>query len=84
LWHVVDPLVGKTETPDKSYFRLHGRKGWRYQYEAAELEELATIVPPKACYVFFNNSSMSQDALKFCRVLSDLEATRTVSKRSPG
>jgi uncharacterized protein YecE (DUF72 family) len=74
LWHVVDPLVGKTETPDKSYFRLHGRNGWRYQYEAAELEELATVVAPRACYVFFNNSGMSEDALKFCRALRDREA----------
>lgn len=71
LWHVVDPFVGKTETPDKCYFRLHGRNGWRYQYERGELEELADTVLKRDAYVFFNNSRMTDDALKFCRILSD-------------
>jgi uncharacterized protein YecE (DUF72 family) len=70
LWHVVDPFVGKTVTPDKCYFRLHGRSGWRYQYEINELEELAaTVKKQKAGYVFFNNSKMTEDALKFCKLL---------------
>lgn len=60
LWHVVDPFVVKTVTPDQSYFRLHGRDGWRYQYEDGELEELAGALPKrKECYVFFNNSKMN-------------------------
>jgi uncharacterized protein YecE (DUF72 family) len=75
LWHVVDPFMGKTETPDNCYFRLHGRNGWRYQYETGELEDLADIVlKPEASYVFFNNSKMTDDALRFCRILSDGEA----------
>lgn len=70
LWHVVDPFVGKTVTPNRSYFRLHGRDGWRYQYEVSELQELAAIVTrQKASYVFFNNSKMSEDALRFCSLL---------------
>ena len=71
LWHVVDPFVGKTQTPDQCYFRLHGRNGWRYQYESDELVELAAALPKnKAGYVFFNNSKMTEDALRFCRILS--------------
>jgi uncharacterized protein YecE (DUF72 family) len=72
LWHVVDPFVDKSVTPDKCYFRLHGRNGWRYQYEAGELAELAAALPKrKAGYVFFNNSKMTEDALRFCRIVGD-------------
>ncbi len=71
LWHVVDPFVSKTTTPDKCYFRLHGRNGWRYKYETGELEELAATLPKqKACYIFFNNSRMTDDAFEFCRILA--------------
>jgi uncharacterized protein YecE (DUF72 family) len=71
LWHVVDPFVDKTSTPKLSYFRLHGRHGWRYQYEDGELEELALTLPKRArCYVFFNNYKMTEDALRFCNLLS--------------
>ena len=72
LCHVVDPFIGKTMTPYKYYFRLHGRSGWRYQYEPGELKELATsVVKSERGYVFFNNSKMTEDALKFCKVLND-------------
>jgi uncharacterized protein YecE (DUF72 family) len=72
LCHVVDPFIVKTVTPDKYYFRLHGRSGWHYQYEQGELKELATsLVKSKRGYVFFNNSKMTEDALKFCKLLRD-------------
>ena len=74
LRHVVDPFVGKTSTPDKCYFRLHGKNGWRYEYETGELEELAAALSGNVGYVFFNNSRMTEDASKFCRVLNDREA----------
>lgn len=74
LCHVVDPFIAKTVTPEKGYFRLHGKTGWRYQYETGELEELADTVLKRDAYVFFNNSRMTDDALKFCRILSDREA----------
>src|SRR5215213_8209656 len=65
--------IGKTVTPDQYYFRLHGRSGWRYQYELGELKELATsLVKCERGYVFFNNSKMPEDALKFCKLLDDL------------
>ena len=73
LCHVVDPFIGKNVTPDKYYFRLHGRSGWRYEYELGELKELAaSLVKSKRGYVFFNNSKMTEDALKFCKLLNDL------------
>lgn len=71
LWHVVDPFVQKTETPNKCYFRLHGRGGWRYKYEEDELTELATMLPEnKTSYVFFNNIHMIEDALKFKEIVA--------------
>src|SRR5690349_2064824 len=75
LCHVVDPFIAKTVTPEKHYFRLHGRGGWRYEYQPSELEELATaLVNSDGGYVFFNNSKMTADALKFCKLLDDLNA----------
>lgn len=73
LAHAVDPFTDQTVTPEKGYFRLHGRGGWRYQYEIAELQELLALVrAQKAAYVFFNNSKMTEDALKFCSLSNEL------------
>jgi len=72
LWHVTDPFVGKSVTPAKCYFRLHGRKGWRYKYEEGELEELASMLPEdKRAYVFFNNIYMTEDALRFQEIIKE-------------
>lgn len=72
LRHAVDPFVGKTVTPHRSYFRLHGRNGWRYEYEADELAELASMVSKnKNSYVFFNNIRMTEDALKFQEIIKE-------------
>ncbi|HEX8297949.1 MAG TPA: DUF72 domain-containing protein [Rubricoccaceae bacterium] len=66
LWHVVDPFADETATPGRCYYRLHGRGGWRYQYEDAELEDLASMLPEGAgAYVFFNNVHMLDDAVRF-------------------
>jgi uncharacterized protein YecE (DUF72 family) len=66
LWHAVDPFAKMTETPDKCYYRLHGRGGFRYKYEEDELAELAALLPKnKSSYVFFNNRYMTEDALLF-------------------
>lgn len=71
LWHVVDPFKEKTATSEKCYFRLHGRSGWRYEYETEELEELAAMMPKnKISYVFFNNIRMTEDALKFQEIIN--------------
>ncbi len=72
LWHVTDPFAGKSVTPTKCYFRLHGRKGWRYKYEESELEELASMLPEdKRAYVFFNNIYMTEDALRFQEIIKE-------------
>jgi uncharacterized protein YecE (DUF72 family) len=74
LWHVVDPFAARTVTPAQCYFRLHGRKGWRYRYEDEELEELATMLPPnKISYVFFNNIGMTEDAMRFQETLKEIK-----------
>lgn len=70
LWHAVDPFSKPTETPDRCYYRLHGRTGFRYQYEADELTELAQMLPAdRTAYVFFNNRYMLEDALLFRSLL---------------
>jgi uncharacterized protein YecE (DUF72 family) len=81
LWHVVDPFVNESVTPDKRYYRLHGRGGWRYKYEDAELRELAALLNNVAgrkksrrnndAYIFFNNVRMIQDASRFQAILEE-------------
>lgn len=66
LTHVVDPFAARTVTPERCYYRLHGRTGWRYQYEEDELSELISMLPPRGVsYVFFNNVRMLDDAARF-------------------
>ncbi len=66
LWHAVDPFSERTATRGRCYFRLHGRRGWRYKYEDAELEELHSMLPRDTpSYVFFNNVEMLDDARRF-------------------
>jgi len=66
LWHAVDPFAERTLTRGRCYFRLHGRKGWRYKYEDGELEELSSMLPEReTSYVFFNNVHMREDAQRF-------------------
>jgi uncharacterized protein YecE (DUF72 family) len=74
LWHVVDPFTATSVTPDKIYFRLHGKGGWRYEYDDDELRELALMLRKNSHlthqpYVFFNNVRMTQDALRFRQLL---------------
>jgi uncharacterized protein YecE (DUF72 family) len=70
LWHVVDPYVEMSLTPRRAYFRLHGRKGWRYKYEDGELEELSSMLPRgTSSYVFFNNVEMLDDARRFKEIV---------------
>ena len=72
LRHVVDPFDCQTVTPDRFYFRLHGKGGWRYEYGNDELEELANLCSSGGeGYVFFNNYRMTADAAKFCSILNE-------------
>jgi len=71
LVHVVDPFAARTLTPEFRYFRLHGRKGYRYVYEDGELEELAGMLPQDGMsYVLFNNVRMLEDATRFQELIS--------------
>ena len=79
LSQALDPFVTKNFTPDSLYFRLHGRGGWRYEYEDGELRELAEMLPKRLAkgnppYVFFNNVRMTQDALRFRAIVSSKRA----------
>jgi uncharacterized protein YecE (DUF72 family) len=66
LWHAVDPFAATTVTPERCYFRLHGRTGWRYQYEEEELGDLVSLLPEDGpAYVYFNNIRMIEDAVRF-------------------
>lgn len=72
LWHVVDPFKARTVTPDRCYYRLHGVVRWRYTYEDGELEELVSLLPDdKLSYVFFNNVTMLDDALRFKQIVEE-------------
>jgi uncharacterized protein YecE (DUF72 family) len=72
LWHAVDPFKTRTVTPDRCYYRLHGVVRWRYTYEDGELEELVSLLPGEGLsYVFFNNVTMTEDALRFKRILNE-------------
>jgi len=74
LWHVVDPFKTRTVTPAKCYYRLHGVVRWRYTYEEGELEELVSLLPGNGLsYVFFNNITMTDDALRFKQILGEAD-----------
>lgn len=64
--HAVDPFKNESVTPERAYFRLHGRTGYRYQYEDFELEELLEMLPENGdSWVLFNNVKMREDAARF-------------------
>ena len=70
LWHCVDPFVHRSVTPDKCYYRLHGRPRWRYTHEDEELYDLVSLLPDdKLAYVFFNNITMKDDAVRFRKIV---------------
>jgi uncharacterized protein YecE (DUF72 family) len=79
LRHVVDPFTAASVTPGRLYYRLHGRQGWRYEYDDAELRELAATLQGAsrvvergdAPYVFFNNVRMINDATRFQEILNE-------------
>lgn len=71
LIHVVDPFTARTVTPEFRYYRLHGRKGYRYVYEDGELEELLGMLPGDSpSYVLFNNVRMLECATRFQELMA--------------
>jgi uncharacterized protein YecE (DUF72 family) len=72
LWHCVNPFDRQTVTPNRCYYRLHGQPRWRYTYEDDELMELVSLLPKKKLsYVFFNNITMKDDAVRFKKILQE-------------
>ena len=73
LWHCVDPFARPTVTPDRCYYRLHGIPRWRYTYDDDELMELASMLPKDLLsYVFFNNITMKEDAVRFTKIVASV------------
>ena len=72
LTHVVDPFSARTVTPERCYYRLHGRGGFRYVYEEDELSELLSMLPRVGeSHVMFNNVRMVDDATRFLRLIDE-------------
>ena len=73
LWHCVNPFERQTVTPDNCYYRLHGIPRWRYTYEDDELYELTSLLPAeRLSYVFFNNITMKDDAIRFRNIYDEI------------
>ena len=77
LTHVVDPFAARTVTPLRCYYRLHGRQGWRYEYEEDELSELSEMLSATGVsYVLFNNVRMLADAARFQQLVRERQEQR--------
>lgn len=80
LVHGVHPLEAPPTTPEVAYFRLHGqvlapgRYAYHYRHTDEDLQRVQALAAtfPRA-FVFFNNVLMWEDALRFQRLLGDLE-----------
>ncbi|RLA85778.1 MAG: DUF72 domain-containing protein [Deltaproteobacteria bacterium] len=72
LLHIVDPFQGPSLWGELTYWRLHGKGGYRYRYTDDDLALLEGWIPGgKRVYVMFNNTSMFQDAQRFIRLLEE-------------
>jgi uncharacterized protein YecE (DUF72 family) len=66
LIHCVDPFRQRPVTAGTAYTRLHGRDGYHYRYADSELEKIAGLASEFGeTWVFFNNTAMWDDALRF-------------------
>lgn len=64
LFHVVDPFNVRKVCGEISYYRLHGKGGYKYKFTDEDLFWLATVVE-KDAYVIFNNVYALEDARRF-------------------
>ncbi len=69
LIHCVDPFKEKSMYGEPSYFRLHGKGGYTYDYSEEELKELLDMCE-KNTYCLFNNTSMYKNALEFKKMVA--------------
>jgi uncharacterized protein YecE (DUF72 family) len=80
LIHCVDPLKTVPVYGDATYWRLHGRGGYRYRYTDADFDEIETVLSrysdlPGPAYVMFNNIYLKDDALRFMDRLHNTKRT---------
>ncbi|MER3456480.1 MAG: hypothetical protein C4303_10290 [candidate division GAL15 bacterium] len=68
LVHCTDPFTSRSVHGAFGYYRLHGRRGYRYRYTDEDLRQLREWCRAPA-YVMFNNVSMWEDALRFRHLL---------------
>jgi len=72
---ITDPLKAKPPVQRTQYHRLHGMDGfvnYGHRYDDDELRRLARILQDEEdVYVFFNNISMRDDAMRLRRILSE-------------
>jgi uncharacterized protein YecE (DUF72 family) len=71
LVHVVDPFRDESVHGEFKYYRLHGKKVYRYDYSTSELLQLIKMVKNED-YVMFNNTHMWDNALKFQQLLAEV------------
>ncbi len=69
LVHCVDPFADRSAYGTPRYYRLHGRRGFRYRYTDDDLRALRGWCQAPA-YVLFNNVAMWEDALRFVHELA--------------
>jgi len=70
LIHCVDPLKNDSVTEGTTYYRLHGRTGYRYMHTEEDFELIARkLHAGQLNYVMFNNVQMFDDALRFLQFL---------------
>lgn len=68
LIHCVDPFADEAMTGGVRYYRLHGRRGYRYRYTDQDLHDLCAKIVTEVkdeAYVMFNNVWMKDDAARF-------------------
>ncbi len=74
LIHALDPLRRKPVLKDFCYFRIHGfGEGMMYNYSFNDeeiFEIISTAKPCNTAYIFFNNFSMYDDALKAIEIFN--------------
>jgi len=67
----VDPFKRQKTVGEITYYRLHGKGGYRYQYTDEELTTLKTWLKKGVNYVMFNNVYMREDAQRFMKMLEE-------------
>lgn len=75
LVHAVDPFKDRPLYGRTRYFRLHGKKGYRYRYTEEDLEWLVKVYGTDG-YFMFNNVSMFEDALRFKEIVARIDHSR--------